>query len=233
MRQSLRAVSSLAAPRARNATPCLALPLEVPQGASYVRLMKKILLLTMLLAAGPLVRAQDAAVDERINKLAGQVQDLADSKEALRKDLDALAKEVRDLRDQASKPNDTYATQDDVKRLAAKLEEIDKKRQDDQQMILDKIAELGKTLSASSGRHVAVAAPPDVPAAADHGTAGTANDKGYYYQIQSGDTLSAIAKAYREKMHLKVTSDDILKANPGLDDRRMPVGKKIFIPALQ
>lgn len=195
--------------------------------------MKKIFLLTMLLAAGPLVRAQDAAVDERINKLAGQVQDLADSKEALRKDLDALAKEVRDLRDQVGKPNDTYATQDDVKRLAAKLEEIDKKRQDDQQMILDKIAELGKTLSANSGRHVAAVAPPDVPATADHGSAAAGNDKGYYYPIKSGDTLGAIAKAYREQLHLKVTADDILKANPGLDDRKMPVGKKIFIPAVQ
>lgn len=195
--------------------------------------MKTIFLVTMLLTAGPLVQAQDAAVDERINKLAGQIQDLTDSREAMRKDLDAVAKEVRDLRDQVGKPNDTYATQDDVKRLTAKLEEIDKKRQDDQQLILDKIAELGKTLSSNNGRHTTMLPPADVPANPDHATAGATTDKGYYYEIKSGDTVGAIAKAYREQMHLKVSTDDILKANPGLDPRKMPVGKKIFIPAMQ
>ena len=42
--------------------------------------------------------------------------------------------------------------------------------------------------------------------------------------------LLAIAKAYRAQ-GIKVTTDQILKANPGLDAKNMKVGQKIFIPA--
>jgi hypothetical protein len=42
--------------------------------------------------------------------------------------------------------------------------------------------------------------------------------------------LSAIAKAYRAQ-NIKVTADQILKANPGLDPKSLVVGKKIFSPA--
>ena len=54
--------------------------------------------------------------------------------------------------------------------------------------------------------------------------------KGFEYVIEKNDSLSAIAKAYAEK-NIKVTPEQILKANPGLDPNRMRVGKKIFIPA--
>ena len=55
---------------------------------------------------------------------------------------------------------------------------------------------------------------------------------GYDYTVQKGDTLLAIAKAYREQ-GVKVSTDEILKANPGLDPKTMKVGQKIFIPAPQ
>ena len=42
--------------------------------------------------------------------------------------------------------------------------------------------------------------------------------------------LSIIVKAYRDQ-GIKVTADQILKANPGLDPKNLIVGKKIFIPA--
>jgi outer membrane murein-binding lipoprotein Lpp len=192
--------------------------------------MKRILLMTIVLAVGTIGRAQDAAVDERLNKLAGQVQDLADSKEALRNDLNALAKEVRDVRDQAGKPNDAYATQDDVKRLTEKLAEIDKKREDDKQLILDKIAELGKSLAANPSRHTPAVVPDEPAPPHDPANSHAASDKGYYYVIQSGDTLSMIAKAYRDK-NIKVSVDDILRANDGLKAEKLIVGRKIFIPA--
>lgn len=54
-------------------------------------------------------------------------------------------------------------------------------------------------------------------------------EKGYEYVIQSGDTLSSVAQAYREK-NIKVTVDQILKANPGLNANKLKVGQKIFIP---
>jgi beta-lactamase regulating signal transducer with metallopeptidase domain/LysM repeat protein len=56
------------------------------------------------------------------------------------------------------------------------------------------------------------------------------SDKGFEYVIQKGDTLSIIAQAYKEK-NIKVSNDDILKANPGLKAEKLKVGQKIFIPA--
>ena len=57
-------------------------------------------------------------------------------------------------------------------------------------------------------------------------------EKGYDYVIQKGDTLSIIALAYREK-GIKITSEQILKANPGLKPNSLRVGQKVFIPAPQ
>ena len=56
-----------------------------------------------------------------------------------------------------------------------------------------------------------------------------ANDKVFPYVIQKGDSLSVIVQAYREK-NIKVTVDRILKANPGLDEKKLKVGQKIYIP---
>lgn len=45
------------------------------------------------------------------------------------------------------------------------------------------------------------------------------------HRVQSGETLTAIARKYGVKL------DDLLRANPGLDPRRMPAGKVLNIPA--
>ena len=60
------------------------------------------------------------------------------------------------------------------------------------------------------------------------GTGG--KESGYEYKVAAGDTLLIIAKAYRDQ-GIKVTSEQILKANPGLDPKSLKVGQKIFIPA--
>jgi outer membrane murein-binding lipoprotein Lpp/phage tail protein X len=199
--------------------------------------MKKIFLAGMILAGAlPLLRAQDAEMTERINKLAGQVQDLADGKEAMRKDIDALTKQIADMRDQSGKPNDVYATQDDVKRLTEKLEQIEKERQADKELILQKISELGRTLAAGSTSSRGMATPaPSVGGDSDRAASAPAaspNDKGYEYTISPNDTVSGIVKKYREK-NIRVTVDQILKANPGLKPEKLVVGKKIWIPAPQ
>jgi hypothetical protein len=48
--------------------------------------------------------------------------------------------------------------------------------------------------------------------------------------VQSGDTLSAIIAAYKEK-GIKVTEKEIKAANPNLVPEKMRVGQKIWIPA--
>jgi LysM repeat protein len=66
--------------------------------------------------------------------------------------------------------------------------------------------------------------------AATGGSSAGGKENGYERTIAAGDTLSVIAAAYRDQ-GIKVTSDQILKANPGLDPKNLKVGQKIFIPA--
>jgi phage tail protein X len=114
-----------------------------------------------------------------------------------------------------------------LKKLAGQLQELAKKQQDDNDLILKNLEKLGKGGGVSTGHK----SPPVVPPAStdNPAPASTGPQKGYDYAIAPGDTISAIAKAYRAQ-GVKVTSDQILKANPGLNANGLIVGKKIFIP---
>jgi LysM repeat protein len=196
--------------------------------------MKKILfpLLFAALAVTPL-RAQDAGTQQQIDKVYGMVQDVQAAQELQAKKMAALEKEIADLRDKVNTPAATpdNASRDDLKSLAEKVQEIDKKRQADRELILDEIKQLGK-LVASSPAPVSHKPAPPAPKADDTAAANTAPatpQTGHYYVVQAGDTLAAIAKAYREQ-GVHVTTTQILKANPGLDAGKLYVGKKVFIP---
>src|SRR5476651_1876193 len=86
-----------------------------------------------------LARAQEDATQQQIDKLSGQVQDLLDAQAAQGKRLDALKKQIDDLGEKSIQPAATgdSASADDLKKLAAQVQEIDRKRQDDNQKILD------------------------------------------------------------------------------------------------
>jgi LysM repeat protein len=116
-----------------------------------------------------------------------------------------------------------------LKALAEKVQEIDKKRQSDKELIIGQIEKLGK-IPGDSPKH-SHATTPSVTPVTGGGEAATPSgpQKGYYYAVQQGDSLSAIAKAYRDK-GVKVTTSQILAANPGLDANKLYTGKKIFIP---
>ena len=189
------------------------------------------LLMAALMLAGPArLCAQDAAVEERLNKLSAQIQDLIDAREAQNKRIEDLARQVRDLQDQQSKSGGTSASAEDLKQLAAKIQEVDDKRQQDNEHIVKEIEKLGKTLGAPAS--TSRSSRPSAPAGStESGVASTAPDKGHYeYTIHAGDTLSAIVKAWNGQ-GVRVTADEILKANPGLKERSLRVGQKIVIPA--
>jgi LysM repeat protein len=184
--------------------------------------MKRIsfLILTLTLASAPFARGQDAATEERLNRLSGQIEDLIAAQKAQHKQIAELAKEIESLRDQSGKPNASYASQEDLKRLAEAVKEIDRKRTDDHEKIQTELGKLEKVLAAPVKKPAKEVAPEKtVP-----------SEKGYDYVIQSGDTLSVIVQAYKEK-NIRITVDQILKANPGLKADRLRPGQKIFIPA--
>ncbi len=165
-------------------------------------------------------------MEERLNKLSAQIQDLADARDAQNKRIDELARQLRALQDQGGKSSAGYAAQEDLKQLTAKLQEVDEKRQQDNERIVKQLDKLSKSLGVSTGKKTGDAAAP-VPS----GDSPAPADKDHYeYEIKSGDSLSAIARAYSEQ-GIKVTVDQIIKANPGLKPEKMRVGQKIIIPA--
>jgi LysM repeat protein len=164
------------------------------------------------------------------------VDDLIQGQVDLDHRIQALAKDIADLRVEVSKPTGNYASQDDLKKLADAIQEIDKKREADKELILSEMKKLGQVISAvppeQSGGHRKKPTNSDTrgsnPTASN--TSSTSNEgadqTGFYYKIKSGDSLSLIAQLYREQ-GIHVTTTQIQDANPNL----LLVGTKIFIPA--
>lgn len=176
--------------------------------------MKRFLLVFALCLLVPqLGVAQDAATEEQLNRLRAEVSALQTANVDLQKRLSEVLKELQELRTQAARPSGNYAGADDVKQLAEAIKEVDRKREADRELILGELKKLSK-----SGASTPVVA--DRPPTAQ---------RGYEYVVQSGDTISAIVQAYRDQ-GVKVTVDDVLKANSGLNPKSLKVGQKIFIP---
>jgi LysM repeat protein len=194
----------------------------------YCRRMKKISLWLFILAFTiSMAHAQDTATQQQIDQINGRLQDLQDMQAVQAKHIEALEKEIGDLRDQLSQPGAT-ADQDGLKKLAEKVQEIDKKRQEDRELILKEIEKLGKVGGPTGRKPTPTSTVTTNQAAASPAASG--KESGYEYKVAAGDTLSIIAKAYRDQ-GIKVTADQILKANPGLNPNSLKVGQKIFIPA--
>ena len=194
--------------------------------------MKRIsfLLVTLALCAAPAVRAQDAATLERLDKLAGRIEDLTAAQEALKKQMSELSRELERVREQSAKPSANYARQEDLNLLAEKIKEVDRKRMDDAEKIRTELVKLRRALEAplTPPKTKPASVPKEKPAPEKP----VGDDKVFPYTVQSGDTLDAIVQAYKEK-NIKVTVAQILAANPGLKADRLRVGQKIFIPAPQ
>lgn len=191
--------------------------------------MKRILVaVSLLVICGMAGHAQDAALEQRLNELQGKIETLLESQEGLRKQIAQLAKELDTVRDQQNKPLPASASQEDLKLLRDKVLEVDRKRLDDYEKIRAELMKLGKTLTASAPASTPKAAPPE----RREKPKDSSPESGFEYEVQKGDTLSLIIQAYREK-NVKITMDQVLKANPGLKPERLRPGQKIFIPAPQ
>ena len=181
--------------------------------------------MAVLTLSPALVRAQDSGTQQQIDELRGQLQTILETQSLQTKRLDALERQLSDLRDKAGGPG---ANQEDLQKLADQVQDIEKKRQEDKAVILKEIEKLGKVGAGSgSARRSTPTVSTNPPSG---GTNPGGRQNGYEYTIQRGDTFSIIAKAYSEQ-GIKVTATQIQKANPGADPKNLKVGQKIFIPA--
>jgi hypothetical protein len=184
-----------------------------------------------LIGVTPLLQAQDAATEERLNKLAGQIDNLMEGQKDLQNKIETLSREIAGVREQASKPTGNYAAHEDLVRLGEKLREVDQKRIADAEKVSAELISLRNSL-------LKMPAPAPRPKPAVTPPANVDNDKparpekGFEYVVRKNDNLDLILQAYREK-NIKVTRAQVLKANPGLKPDKLLVGQKIFIPAPQ
>jgi LysM repeat protein len=199
--------------------------------------MKRVSVLLTVLALGLAwsLTAQDAATEERLNKLSGRIDDLMAGQETIRKQLTDLTREIQNVREQASKPTGNYASQEDLTRLKKAVEEVDRKRIDDADKVHTELLKLRKVLETPlppPPTRKTTAAPKEKEKEKDTSVSDkpVGDEKVFPYVVQSDDTLSVIAQAYRKK-NIKVTVDQILKANPGLNEKKLKVGQTIYIPA--
>ena len=213
---------------------------------SYFRRMKRIvyffaacLLLharACLASAGRMIHATAAAAavaskqeaEENYNTLKGHVDELIAAQEDMQKHLQALSKEIADLRAEMSKPSGNYASQDDLKALSQALQEMDKKREADKDLILKEMEKLAKAVSAPPPSHGNPRPPPS-----ESGTSTPNVDQnGYYYTIKRDDTLSLIAQAYREQ-GIRVSTKQIVDANPNVNPAKLVSRNEDFHPCAQ
>lgn len=176
-------------------------------------------------ASSATAQAQKEYIEEAIKSLNTTVEGIAAAQAAIQKRLSALERELAQLRDEVAKRPHNVVTRDELKPLEEKLIEINKKREDDKRLIMDKLELLVKIPPPVAPPHRATPAAngsersdkPDKP------------EKGYEYEVKSGDNLSTIVAAYRQQ-GIKVTMDQVIKANPTLKPERLRVGQKVFIP---
>lgn len=188
-----------------------------------------------------IVAAREEA-EERYKRMATDLQAVQSDNEALHAKIASLEQQIQNLRDAQAKPVDNSAVQDQLKLLAQKIEEVDKKRLEDKDTISDEIRKsVGKLQSTLQDV-------PSLPTRESHDSRDThesrpkiasavdspAIENGYSYTIASGDRLDLIVKAYNKDFRAKglkpITMKQAREANPNVNWNRLLVGQKIIIP---
>jgi hypothetical protein len=170
-------------------------------------------------------QAQKEYIEESFKSITTAIEGLVTSQASLQKRLSALERDLAQLREEIAKRPSNVVTRDELKPFEEKLIEFNKKREDDKRLILDKLEQLAKIPPPVAPLHRSAPA----PNGADKADKPDKPEKGYEYEVRPGDTLSTIVAAYRQQ-GIKVTQDQVLKANPNLKPERLLPRQKIFIP---
>lgn len=154
---------------------------------------------------------EDARIDRE------RVLRAADKLDFLTSQMENLQGEVAKLRSEAD------ALRSENEALKRSMQELTAAQAADRQKLLDEVSQIvAKSTSAKPAKTEVPAAPPASGASAKQ-------EKGYKHIVEKGQTVTAITRAYNAQ-GVKVTADDIIRANnlgPGAIVR---AGQEIFIP---
>lgn len=157
------------------------------------------------------------SVRDEVDRLGVEVEalarEVARSDKSLRDEIAALRQSVNSLEAKSDR-----GVAEAKKELAAKINEIERKRVSDKNALNEKmnaiVAEMRRALSGGS---------------ASGGTSGgTRSERGIYHTVKEGETVSAIAAKYRDKYGATVKA--ILDANNLTATTLIRPGDKLFIP---
>tara|TARA_B100000686_G_C16716971_1_gene932637 strand:+ start:851 stop:1453 length:603 start_codon:yes stop_codon:yes gene_type:complete len=168
---------------------------------------------------------QNRALIENVNRLQGQLEDLLQSYNSLKKEVDILQIELRKTRAESLKSKPDSITKSDIEGLTKAIREVDRKRSADKELILKEIRNIARNSNNNNSR----------PITTTPSTTNRKPQKGFEHTVQSGETISAIIAAYNEQLKIegskkRIALNSVLKANPKLNPRSIQIGQILFIP---
>lgn len=128
----------------------------------------------------------------------------------------ALARDMEALR---RTPREDAAARARVEQLEQQIRAVNAAREGDRRQIVDDVSKKVAGIVNSSGTR------PSSGGRSSSGRSGGSTETGYEHEVKAGETLSAIAQAY------KVSVSAIMKANSLKSSDKLRVGQKLFIPA--
>ncbi len=152
---------------------------------------------------------------EDLNRTKGKLETLEMEYQRLLRELDAMQGAT------ASSKGATSSTQARIDELERRLSVLESARAKDRQAIVDQLS--GKMADIMGDRPTGKSSPKS-KSTATKTSAGTTGMTGYEHVVKEGDTLSAIATAY------KVKTSAIVEANKLQSPYTLKTGQKLFIP---
>lgn len=185
----------------------------------------------VLLLAGPTGcvtgATQEAVIQQQNEQLLQQHLDQMRARiESLMANQEQLQAQIQQLRAQPAGATlaDVQAMQGRLADLERRLGSLDAARAQDRQEIVSTLTKNMSTVMAQSSRPSGGSSARSGSSSGGSRTA-SGTQKGYEHIVGSGETISAIAAAY------KVKTSDIVTANNLKDPGHLKVGQKLFIPA--
>jgi small-conductance mechanosensitive channel len=179
-----------------------------------------------------------AVVGERLQRLAASVEAVEATQASQRRQIEELGSSLHrireDLQSQGSQrpwAEDLKRQNEDLKRLAAAIEEVDRKRIADHKQVLEILADLRKAVAAAAD--APSTRPPNRPAP-DRTPKPESAEKWIEHVMEPGQSLSLVLRGFNEEAKKKgyqpLTVQQVMKFNRIADERRIPQGATLKLP---
>jgi len=179
----------------------------------------------------PAAVAEREAAEEREKRVNTRIEDLEKTVQKYQDRMVALNEELRNLRDEIGRQresNNESQTKENIKRLKDAIEEVDKKRLEDNKKVMEALDSLRTFITKSMTAPPGIRSTPSGPTAKSNPPKRD-TETGYEYAVVDKDTLSGITAKLKQR-NIKVSQKQIMDANPDVNWNKLHIGQKIFIP---